>query len=344
MKNKVLFFSIDRLGDYLIRSNVIHSISKYYKSSDIICSEKNYKLINRQLFFNKVYLFDTTNKNKNKISFILSFFFRKYDALISFDGKNISKVLLFIIRANFKHIFLYKKIGFFNNIKVTLYCIFLKLIGITYTILNNRKLIENLSEDHYPSKYKSLKRYFSNIDEKTYYLENFDLKKNIIFNEKFILIHLDEKFSDILDIEVNFTDALNSFAKNLKKRIILTAYKNNNKYYKNLLIKKIPIENFDYMNQYKENIFILEDLPLIELNYLIKKSDLNISCHAGFLVHSSLYNGKKTIDLINKSDEKWLKAWITKNEFYKIIYKSDSQKKLNINELLTKLNNEINKI
>ena len=45
MKKKILFFSIDRLGDYLIRSNVMHSISKYYKFSEIICSEKNYKLI-----------------------------------------------------------------------------------------------------------------------------------------------------------------------------------------------------------------------------------------------------------------------------------------------------------
>ena len=54
MKKKILFFSIDRLGDYLIRSNVMHSISKYYKFSEIICSEKNYKLINKQIFFDKL--------------------------------------------------------------------------------------------------------------------------------------------------------------------------------------------------------------------------------------------------------------------------------------------------
>lgn len=31
MKNKIIFFSIDRLGDFLIRSNVINKISKNYK-------------------------------------------------------------------------------------------------------------------------------------------------------------------------------------------------------------------------------------------------------------------------------------------------------------------------
>ena len=63
-----------------------------------------------------------------------------------------------------------------------------------------------------------------------------------------------------------------------------------------------------------------------------------------FFVHASLYNRKKTIDLINKDDEKWLNTWITKDDFYKIIYKSDFQKKFSINEILAKLNNEIDKL
>ena len=124
------------------------------------------------------------NKTKNKIRFIIRFLFKKYDALISFDGKNISNILLFIIRANFKHIFLYKKIGFLNNFRISLYCNFLKLIGISYTILMSRKLIDKYTQDHYPSKYRSLKKYFSNIDDKTYFLENLNLKNKISFREK----------------------------------------------------------------------------------------------------------------------------------------------------------------
>ena len=40
MNKKILFFSIDRLGDFLIRSNVIKKISENYNNSEIICSEK----------------------------------------------------------------------------------------------------------------------------------------------------------------------------------------------------------------------------------------------------------------------------------------------------------------
>ena len=341
MKNKVLFFSIDRLGDYLIRSNVIHIISKYYKSSHIICSEKNYKLINRQLFFDNIFLFDTSKKNLNKIKFIKNFIFKKYDALISFDGKNISNILLFLIRANFKYVFIYKKYGLMNDLKTKLYCICLKFFGIKYEILYSRKLIERYDKDHYPTKYKSLKKYYKDIDNKTYYLENFKLDKDINFNSNFILIHLDEKFNDIKNIDNKFAESLNLFALNFNKKIILTTFKNNNNYYKNLLIKKIPFTNLEEINSYTENIYILEDIPLLEFYNLIKKSDLNISCHGGFFVHASIYNKKKTIDLINLKEEKWLNSWITKDDCYKIVYKSDLNKKYNINDILVKLKYEI---
>ena len=344
MKNKVLFFSIDRLGDYLIRSNVIHSISKYHITSDIICSEKNYKLINKQLFFDNVFLFNTSKKKLNKIKFIINFFFKRYDTLISFDGKNISNILLFLIRADFKYIFIYKKNGLLNNLKTKLYCSLLNFLGIRYEVLYSRNLIELNNKEHYPSKYKSLKKHFSNIDNQTYYLENFELDKSIKIKENFILIHLDEKFIDVKDVEVNFTESLNLLALNTNKRIIITAYKNNNDYYKNLKIKKIPFNNLEDINNYNEKIFILEDIPIVEFYNLIKKSELNISCHGGFFVHASLYNKKKTIDVINLAEKKWLNAWITKDEFYKIVYKSDLNKKFNINEIITKLDYEIKQI
>ena len=70
MNKKIIFFSIDRLGDYLIRSQTIKDISKNYLSSEIICSEKNYKLISKQKFFNNVVLFENRNKNFNKIKFL----------------------------------------------------------------------------------------------------------------------------------------------------------------------------------------------------------------------------------------------------------------------------------
>ena len=341
MKNKVLFFSIDRLGDYFIRSNVIFNITKYYKTSEIICSNLNSKLINKQSFFDKIYVFDTSKKNINKIKYIINFFYKKYDSVICFDGKNISNILVFLIRANFKYVFIYKKYGFLNNLKTKLYCSLLNFLNIKYEILYNRKIIENVIIDHYPNKFKSLKKYYNNINDETYYLSNFELDKDINFNNRYILIHLDEKFEDIKNINLEFSNALNMLAKNSNKKIILTSFKNDHKYYKNLSIKKIVFRNLDQINSIKEKIYSLEDVPLKEFNFLINKSDLNISCHGGFFVHSSLYNKKMTIDLINFSQKKWLSAWVTPCDNYKIMYKSDLTKKIDIRDIIKKLSNEI---
>ena len=46
----------------MIRSQTIKDISKNYLSSEIICSEKNYKLISKQNFFNDVILFENKKK------------------------------------------------------------------------------------------------------------------------------------------------------------------------------------------------------------------------------------------------------------------------------------------
>ena len=94
----------------------------------------------------------------------------------------------------------------------------------------------------------------------------------------------------------------------------------------------------------KEKIYILEDIPLLEFYYLINKSDLNFSCHAGFFVHASMLNNKKTIDIINNSEEKWLNTWITKTDSYKMIYKSNLEQKFTINEILEKISNEIKNV
>ena len=95
MKKKVIFFSIDRLGDYLIRSNTIHEISNNFDFSEIVASNKNFKLINSQSFFSKVYNFNTNNKFVDKIKFINKFFLKKYEPyIIGKISKNKNKVSL----------------------------------------------------------------------------------------------------------------------------------------------------------------------------------------------------------------------------------------------------------
>ena len=77
------------------------------------------------------------------------------------------------------------------------------MFNIKYQILNNRKSIELSSSDHYPTKYRSLRKYFDNINDDTYFIDNFESNYNINIKDEFVIIHLDEKFNDIIDITHN---------------------------------------------------------------------------------------------------------------------------------------------
>ena len=75
----------------------------------------------------------------------------------SLNLKNISNILLIVVRAKFKHVFIYKKKGVIKNIRFNLYCKFLNFLDISFTIMNSRELIELDKKEHYPTKYKLLK-------------------------------------------------------------------------------------------------------------------------------------------------------------------------------------------
>lgn len=332
MTSKVLFFSIDRLGDYLIRSNVIKEISKHYTSTEIVTSDINFKLINSQTFFDKIVKFD---KNKNsKFEFLKKYFLKEYDAVISFDGKRISKLLLFFIKSKFKYIFIYEKKGFLNKIFFFINILLFKIFKIQYSILINRELIETGKNDNYPNKYKRLNKLFNNNSQDTYYIE----QNNIVLKIKndFILIHLDEKFDDILNKESNLNKIFINFSKKSEKKIILTSYNNNSKYYKNFLIKKV---NFSNLHEYNDDdkIIIIENIPLNYFFEFIKKSFISISCHAGMIVHPAIYYKKRCIDIIHYHEINWVNCWTAESKYYKRIYKSVDKKNFRIKDILNEI-------
>jgi len=329
MKNKIIFFSIDRLGDFLIRSNVINKISKNYKFKEIACSEKNFKLIKTQNHFDKINLFNTNYNLINKFIYFFSFFLSKYDSVIVFDGKGISNLLLFFIRAKFKFIFIYKKKGSLNKIFFIIKKFILRKFNIKFNVLFSRDYIELNNKDHYPTKYIQLKKYYKNIDDNIYY---FDEKNILNHNNNFknyILIHLDEKFIDIQNIKKDLTSSIKYLSKKTNKKIIITSFNNNHEYYKNLKIKKINFHDMNNLRKLNDKIIIIENIPIINFYYFIKNSYVNISCHSGFFIHTSLLLGKMSVDILNKKDELWLNTWtpITKN--YKKVYKSNTKEIFN---------------
>lgn len=337
MNKTIIFFSIDRLGDYLIRSQTIKDISENYTSNEIICSEKNYKLISKQKFFNNVVLFENRNKIFNKIKFLYKYFLKKYDTVISLDGKNISYFLLILIRSKNKFTVIYRKKGLINYFNFIFIKFFFNLYNIKFDILNSRNIIEKGNYDNYPLKYKFLKKFYKNMNDNIYYLEKSE--KNIFseFDNKFIVIHLDEKFIDIENIDYDFTNSLINFQNKINKKVFLTSFNNNHEYYKNLNIIKKDFKkiNTDLLNQ--NNILIIENIPITDFQTMLFHSNSNISCHSGYFVHTSLALKKNTIDIINEKDEVWLQSWILKPENYKIIYKSRNNFSNNINTILNEI-------
>ena len=335
MNKKIIFFSIDRMGDYLIRSSVIKNISHNFEKVEIVGSDINSKLLTTQKFFNIVYTFNTKNKFLEKIKFIKIFFFKSYDATIVFDGKNISNILLLLIRSNFKFTFLYRKKGILNLIYLKILTLIYKTFDIKYEILLSKDLIENNYFENYPIKYRKLNRYFSNINNNTYYLENNLLDTYDHLLNKFIIIHLDEKFTDIKEIDTEFESNIINFQKKLNKKIFLTTFNNSFDYYKKLKIKKINFKNLENKDLIDSRILIIENIPINYFHNLIKNSYANVSCHSGLFVHSSLALNKKTVDIMNKSQETWLNTWIDYKKDYIKIYKSNTSKIFNaINDII----------
>ncbi len=343
MKKSIIFFSIDRLGDYIIRSNLIYQISKNYDNKEIICSNLNFKLIQSQKFFNKISVFDLKNKYINKLYLLKKYIFKKYDTVIVLDGKTISYLLIFLISAKNKYTFIYKKNGILNFFLFNIFKLILNISNIKYQVLNSREIIEKGYLDNYPRKYNYLQKYYSFNSDNIYYLNKSKLNIFSKFTDNYILFHLDEKFNDISDIKTSFEDSLKIFKKKINKKVFLTSYNNKNEYYNNLKLNKVCFKSINYDMLNDNDILIIENIPISDFQNMIENSHYNISCHSGYFVHTSLALNKRTIDIINKKDEKWLSSWVFKPNNYKIIYKSGIRNSINVNIILNNIQNEINK-
>ena len=341
MKSKNLFFSVDRLGDYLIRSNVIKKVSEYYDYNEIICSNINFKLIKNQNLFNKISIFDNNFSFFQKLRYVYYYSFKQYDSVIVFDGKNISNLLLLLIKAKFKFTFIYKKKKIINKIKFYFLTFIYKLFNIKYVVLNNRDVIESGNLDNYPQKYMMLGKYFNNIENKTYYFKRNNTSFFSKIKNTYIVIHLDEKFNDIIDINSNFNQALKSFSKNIDRKLIITSYKNNHYYYQKLDLLKKDLTSFKFSDLDDQKIVVIENLSINYFQDLLENSHCNISCHSGYFVHTSLGLNKQTIDIMNQKDMPWLQTWINQKNKYKIIFKSNHKYMISIGNILQSIKNEI---
>ena len=342
---KFIFFRNDRLGDFIILTNIIKSIKKKYKDSHItiLCSPLNYHLVKKYKIIDRVYIYSKQISFLKKISLLNKIINNNYYASFAVDGKSFSNLCNFLIKAKYKLglVYRYKLLNFWLSKPNFLYNYFIFNKFETFT---SKKDLEKI--EHLPTKLINLANFFKlNLKPKDKYFFKIDSKEELKFKKyyskyirkKYILFHLDEKWNDLDSVKSKLFLNLSNLQKKIKKKIVITSFNNNFIYFNNLKKNILKLKsNKDFLLIQNSNLFLFERL--------IKHSICSISCHSGFLVQIAGTNSAKLIDIINKNDYKWYSCWKPKNTIHQFIFKSDSKKKFPINKIFENLSSKIKKI
>jgi len=282
--NKYLIFRTDRIGDFLVSAILIKSIKRNDKKSyiTVISSEKNYDYIKTFKFVDEVILLKNTFLQKIKLIFKLKQFY--YKCIVLHDNKNRSNLISFFLKAK-------------KKIKISKFSFFPQ-IDIIKKILN-----------------------ILNFNFNRYDLDILSDRKTNIFKNKYIVLHLDEKWFHQTYIE-NYTNIepskkdlllfLKSLSSLSKKTIFVTT---------GITTPKLLNKVFKYKNY--PNVFFYENLDIISLEKLILNADLLISCH-GSVSHIASAFKKRQIDIIDSSYNYFL--WTKHFRNYCYLYRENFKK------------------
>ena len=327
--NKIIIFKSDMIGDLINFSPCLKIIKDNIKDSHVtlICSNynfkvaKNYIYVDEFIIFNKKDIFKVIFRNFKKL------FFTKYNHLFQFDGKSSSYIISYFIRSKIKSTicFIKRKNIFGLNYSTSRPAKYLLKIFYNNFIYCDEKYSfqkNGKSLVHYQTNYFNIleKLNFKITDkrnlfflDKSYELHYTDFYRKFI-NSEFCLFHFDEKWNKLKNSDYkNSLKIINKLSKKFK--VIITTGIENFTFLKNLKDKfytfNFANNQFVFKNEInKNNIILLENLPLNLLAYFIKNSEINFSFHSGPVVHISPTFDRQIIDLIPKSKNDELDRWV----------------------------------
>ena len=320
---KFIFFRSDRLGDFIILTNLLKSIKDRYKNSHItiVCSPLNYHFIKRYKIIDQIYIHNKNDSFFKKISFLKKIINKDYYASFAIDGKSFSNICNFLIKAKYKLgiVYNYKIFNIWFSKPNFLYKNFIFDKYETFTSKQDLTKIEHLPTklinlaNYSPLNLKPKKKYYFNVNKKD--KSFFNKLYNKLIKKKYILFHFDEKWVDINSIDENLFNNIIKLQKKIKKRIVISAFNNKNRYFINLKKKLLK-------NEKNKDIILIENSNLFIFERLINNSVCSISCHSGFLVQIAGAYSSDLIDIIHKKDYKWYSSWKPKSTRHKFIFKS----------------------
>ena len=286
--NKYLIFRTDRIGDFLLSMILIKNIKRNDKKSYIIVvsSEKNYNYIKTfNLVDEVIKLNPSFLGRKNVINELRKHYFK---FTIVHDGKNRSKFINFFLKKD--------KTFSINNNQIN-----------TTHFSKIKKIIDLMNFAFDPSDLD----FFIFNDLNT----NLDKKNLIIF-------HYDEKWSNstyisnYTDIEPNESQLLN-FIKNIRLKsnyeIIITTG-----IFTPIILKSVISKITD------PKVKIVEGLNFKELENIVSRSKLLISCHGAISHIASAYNIKQ-IDIIDINKQNPYSNWTDHFRNYYPLYRKNFQ-------------------
>ena len=282
--NKYLIFRTDRIGDFLLTAILINSIKRNEPNSiiTVVSSEKNYDYIKSFNFVDEVILLK--NNFFDKIRLIKKLRKTYYEFVILHDSKNRSSRISSFLKFGLKI-----KPNSNSNIS------YIEII---------KKILSELNFNFIDSDLNTLKqRNYNSLDYS---------------NRDFILFHFDEKwiYSDYISEYTNIEpskDALISFINLLlitsNKELIITTGMNCPN-----ILNDILDNNLD------SRIKIYKKLEFLDLESLISKCKLLVSCH-GSVSHVAAAHQIKQIDIIEEKKLNFYSKWNAHFRNYTPIYR-----------------------
>ena len=282
--NKYLIFRTDRIGDFLLTAILINSIKRNEPNSiiTVVSSENNYDYIKSFDFIDEVILLK--NNFFDKIRLIKKLRKTYYEYVILHDSKKRSSKISLFLKFGLK-------IKSNNNLDIS----YIEII---------KKILSELNFNFIDSDLNTLKqRNYNSLDYS---------------NKDFILFHFDEKWiyanyiSEYTNIEPS-KDALISFINLLlitsNKELIITTGMN---------CPNILNDIFD--NNLDSRITIYKKLDFLDLENLISKCKLLVSCH-GSVSHIAAAHQIKQIDIIDEKKLDFYSKWSAHFRNYTPIYR-----------------------
>ena len=303
INKKYLFIRTDRIGDFLLSVILIKSIKRSDKNSiiTVIASKKNYNYIKKFSYIDEVIEYPTNLFER--FFLYLNFFLKKYYMVVALDGKKRSIFLCIITNSKIKILCTYKKI-------------YKKIFKFFFSQI--------YLDDESPSKIFEIE---SILNKLNYQLVDTDLntisknnENNLTnHNDDYILFHFDEKWihndyiKNYKSIEPNNYLEFENFIKNIVNRtennLYITTGLISNKFTDLIKNKFNKISEFKFeLNHNNKKIIFFEKTTFLELEVLLSKSQILISCH-GAATHVAASFNIKIIDILDNSKSLFYQKW-----------------------------------